>query len=366
MARLDVYQFLLEPRLGGPHVRIHDVAKALPDSVRTHVVTCGKSEKASVYLLKLRGIWRPLYLLELMLNPVLIVLLFMLKRMRSRMLFHVNGPPNIAPILAAVVLRVPVVWHFNDSYGSMMSLVRLGKFLMKLTPSRMVTSAHAVAAAYGVTDYDVFYAPVNEKVWKRPEDAPFGPRDEDGSPVLLCVGNINPVKAHDVLLDALALLQAEGYSPLPKLRIVGARLDTHEEQYQKLATHDMREQLTLLGKQQGDVIRKELSACTLSLLPSRSEACPIALLEAMSMSCACIATKVGGVREMLSEQSGWLVPADDARAMADAIKQALAATPEELAEKGRAARETIEATFTVEAIAEVTRRVYSKLARVEL
>jgi glycosyltransferase involved in cell wall biosynthesis len=57
------------------------------------------------------------------------------------------------------------------------------------------------------------------------------------------------------------------------------------------------------------------------VLPSRAENFPIALLEAMSWALPSVATRVGGVAEMIEPgTSGLLVPPDDATALANAIE----------------------------------------------
>lgn len=366
MAKLNVYQFLLDPRLGGPNVRIRGVASRLPESISTRIVTCGKSDFGDLTLLNLRSFWRPLYGLELLINALLITLIFLPKRFTQRLLFHVNGPPNIAPMIAAVVLRVPVVWHFNDSYGSMKPLVMLGKLLSKLVRTQKVVSAHAVAPPYGVENYEVLYAPVDAALFKHDPNHARSSEEHQREPVLLCVGNLNPIKGHDVLLDALQLLREEHYAPLPKLRVIGAKLATHQEQLRKLEEHPASDLLTLLDRQPGEVIRAELSACTLSVLPSRSEACPIALLEAMSMRCVCIASDVGGVREMLDDESGFMVPPEQPRALADAIKRALASTESERESMRDAVRTRIEERFSLDAVTQTTREIYARLAKREL
>jgi glycosyltransferase involved in cell wall biosynthesis len=74
----------------------------------------------------------------------------------------------------------------------------------------------------------------------------------------------------------------------------------------------------------------------LFVLPSRSEGIPIALLEAMSCGLACVASRVGGVPELLGD-CGVMFEAGDAGALASAIA-GLAGDTAKRAELGRRAR----------------------------
>jgi glycosyltransferase involved in cell wall biosynthesis len=71
-------------------------------------------------------------------------------------------------------------------------------------------------------------------------------------------------------------------------------------------------------------VRKDISVLNRLLdvfvLPSREEACPMALLEAMAAGKAAVATAVGGTPEVVThEVDGWLVPPDDPEALSQAL-----------------------------------------------
>lgn len=65
-----------------------------------------------------------------------------------------------------------------------------------------------------------------------------------------------------------------------------------------------------------------MSRYDLFVLSSCHEGCPNVLLEAMALGIPCIATDVGGVSEVISHgENGYLVPANDEKALADAISE---------------------------------------------
>ena len=81
------------------------------------------------------------------------------------------------------------------------------------------------------------------------------------------------------------------------------------------------------------------------VLPSDNEGHPNALLEAMSCGLPCVATKVGGSTEVLSDGSGLLVPRRDRNPMVSAIMR-LAKDVELRGRLGKAARVRVESRYS--------------------
>jgi glycosyltransferase involved in cell wall biosynthesis len=80
------------------------------------------------------------------------------------------------------------------------------------------------------------------------------------------------------------------------------------------------------------------------VLTSRTEGTPIALLEAMAAEVPIIATAVGGVPDVVSSQEALLVPPDDSRAVATALREVFQ-HPDAARRRARAARERLERAF---------------------
>jgi glycosyltransferase involved in cell wall biosynthesis len=83
-----------------------------------------------------------------------------------------------------------------------------------------------------------------------------------------------------------------------------------------------------------------LAAFDLFALTSRTEGTPMVILEAMWAALPIIATRVGGVPDVLRARDAWLVPPEDTAAIANAIG-ALAGDAEHCAQLARAARERV-------------------------
>src|SRR5215218_4873486 len=86
---------------------------------------------------------------------------------------------------------------------------------------------------------------------------------------------------------------------------------------------------------------RALREADIFLLPSTSEGLPVALLEAMAYGKPIVATRVGGIPDVLADGTeGMLVPPGDAAALAGAVT-ALVGDPARARELGRAAKERV-------------------------
>jgi glycosyltransferase involved in cell wall biosynthesis len=104
-------------------------------------------------------------------------------------------------------------------------------------------------------------------------------------------------------------------------------------------------------------IFSELAEWDLFVLPSREDAFPLAVLEAMATGLPVIGTRVGGMPEQVTPETGILVDADDVEALAGAILK-LARQPERRAAMGAAARRRVESDLTSERQAEHLHEAY--------
>ena len=76
-------------------------------------------------------------------------------------------------------------------------------------------------------------------------------------------------------------------------------------------------------------------------MPSFAEGLPVVIMEAMAAGRPVIATFVAGIPELVTPETGRLVPAGDAGALAEAILALAAISRERLAEMGQDARERV-------------------------
>jgi glycosyltransferase involved in cell wall biosynthesis len=139
--------------------------------------------------------------------------------------------------------------------------------------------------------------------------------------IVLAVGRLSKEKAHIDLLAAFNRLRETNPEINCKLIIVGegperGRLEAAAESFSRKAN-------VIFAGQVSDV-RPFYAAADVLALPSYSEGSPNVLLEAMAAEIPVVATRVGGVPEIVEDNvSALLVAANDSSSMAAAIARVL-------------------------------------------
>ncbi|MBC7266803.1 MAG: glycosyltransferase family 4 protein [Coriobacteriia bacterium] len=130
---------------------------------------------------------------------------------------------------------------------------------------------------------------------------------DDALFVLLVVARPYPGKGIDVLLEALSRGLAQEPDLVEGIRVFVAGESSHVSRYQaRLHETGLERVVVFLGHR--DDIPDLLSAADAAVLPSLYEGLPYAISEAMAAGRAVIATRVGGIPEMLEDgRSGLLV-----------------------------------------------------------
>jgi glycosyltransferase involved in cell wall biosynthesis len=152
------------------------------------------------------------------------------------------------------------------------------------------------------------------------------------------VGRVSHEKGLDVLLDATKLL-----NDLPiQLTVVGDGAARKQLEEFGAGVHVA---VNWAGMQE-DASRM-LAAFDLVVLSSRTEGTPIILLEAMSASIPVVATSVGGVPDVISQQEGVLVPTENPAALAAGIRAAYMDRPAAM-KRADAGRARLAAEFSID------------------
>ena len=191
---------------------------------------------------------------------------------------------------------------------------------------------------------------------------PSGAPGPPGPPVLAVVGNLREAKGYPDLIEAMALLVKEH----PAIVCLCAGRDDSGGAIPALAEgRGLSRALRWLGFVDGvdevdgvDKMDRIYAAADVVVSASHWEGCPINILEAMRAARPIVATRVGGVPELIDDRrEGLLVPAREPAALAKAISSLLAA-PDECAALGAAARARFLRQFTVERMVAEHTRIY--------
>jgi glycosyltransferase involved in cell wall biosynthesis len=154
------------------------------------------------------------------------------------------------------------------------------------------------------------------------------------SPHLVCIGRLSAEKGHEVLIEAARHLAREGVAFELTLVGDGPRRSALEALIQQYGLKDC---LRIAGWASGAEVREQVQAARALVLPSHYEGLPVVIMEAFALGRPVIATRVGGVPELVEPGvNGWLVAPGSAEALADAMRQALTAPVHELEKMGSA------------------------------
>ena len=182
----------------------------------------------------------------------------------------------------------------------------------------------------------------------------------DGAPLIGTVGRLDPVKAYDVLLRALAIMRKGWKGPVaPCLVIVGDGPDRGRLEG-VIAELGLADAVRLAGWQRD--VQPLLCTMDVFVLSSNSEGTSVSLLEAMQASRPVVATAVGGNPDVLGpELAAQLVPARAPAELAHLLTATLA-EPENLARLAQASRKRVDAEFSQRRMFVGYEALYSELA----
>jgi|GEM_PF-578800 len=127
---------------------------------------------------------------------------------------------------------------------------------------------------------------------------------------------------------------------------------------QRIIEMDLENDMRLLGERSD--IPVLMHGADFFVLPSSHEGMPNALMEAMAAGCAPVASRVGGIPELIEDgSSGLLFPSDDAGALATCLL-AVSSDPDLRGRLGARARVVIDTGFSAAAMIRATTAIYER------
>jgi glycosyltransferase involved in cell wall biosynthesis len=169
-------------------------------------------------------------------------------------------------------------------------------------------------------------------------------------------GRMTAVKRTDDLLTTLAGLRERRVDAL--LLLVGDG-DDRERLEQRAHDLGLARSCLFLGYQQD--VAPWYALCDAVVLTSASEGTPVTIIEALAAGRAVVATRVGGVPDVVDEgETGFLVRPADTHALAERL-EILAREPARRAEMGRTGRKRVLERYAVERLVDDVDRLYGEL-----
>jgi glycosyltransferase involved in cell wall biosynthesis len=213
----------------------------------------------------------------------------------------------------------PLSVRFPRVHGQVMeALESIGRVTVvseAVRASVIATAGERVATDLlpNVVDEDTFRLPTSDEAW-----------DPDQ---ILFVGVVRRVKGLDVLVRAMDLLRRR--RPRLRLKVLGApfyRGYQRDEREVRDLIHELRlgRRIEFMGQATPAEVASAMRDSAALVLPSRREAFPTVLLEALASGTPVVATRCGGPEEVVTDAVGRLVPPEDPNALAQAIDEIVA------------------------------------------
>lgn len=158
----------------------------------------------------------------------------------------------------------------------------------------------------------------------------------EGGPRFVAIGRFVEQKGQLIALDALA--EVVNTTPQAHLTLIGDG-EMRQAIEARITTLGLSDHVTLTGWVDEARILAELQNAHALLMPSFAEGLPMVIMEAMAAGRVVIATYIAGIPELvLPDKTGWLVPAGDAAALANAMQELARTAPADLAQMAKMGR----------------------------
>jgi glycosyltransferase involved in cell wall biosynthesis len=142
------------------------------------------------------------------------------------------------------------------------------------------------------------------------------------SPLICYVGNLQPEKGPDILINGFRVLTEKMRARRAELVVLGdgplmRPLESLVHEY------SLADRVRLLGRRPNAEVAVWVSAADVLCLPSLREGCPNVVLEALASGRPVVASNVGGVPELLDQDNGLLVPPGQPQLLGEALAAAV-------------------------------------------
>ena len=290
---------------------------------------------------------------------------------------HYAIPHSVSALLARQMLaaRGRTLPFITTLHGTDITLVGLDRSYLPITRFAIEESDGVTAIsshlrdrtreAFEVTsEIEVIHNFVNCDVYVRKPDLVAAMRPQFAAPatatepqerLLVHLSNFRPVKRVQDVIEVFARVARA----LPaRLMLIGDGPDRSAAE-QLALHHNVRDRIHFLGKQ--DNVNELLPLADLMLMPSQMESFGLAALEAMACSVPAIATRVGGVPELIEDQAnGLLFDVGDIESMSTAAIALLRDEPR-LQAMSAAARKTAQDRFCASRIIPQYENYYNRV-----
>lgn len=223
---------------------------------------------------------------------------------------HASKSITVGAALFSAVWHVPVVFDVQD-FLSRPRILRLG-FRRRYVATGQAIAQYLKGLGIGEPQIAIISSiPPDES--RRPVT-----RSEHKNPTIIFVGELHrEIKGEDVLLRAFAELRPS----VPNVRLVLVGDGPDRPRDERLAAElQLSGTVTFRGQLPPPLLMQELDAADVLAVASHTEGMPRVILEAFARGLPVVATRVGGIPEVVQDgHNGYLVPPNDPSALAAAL-----------------------------------------------
>lgn len=177
-------------------------------------------------------------------------------------------------------------------------------------------------------------------------DAPF-----------VCIGRLCTQKAQVLVVKALA--EVVQTHPQARVILIGDG-DTRPAIEALITQHGLADHIALQGWADNAAVQDALAGSRALLLPSFAEGLPIVIMEAFARARPVVSTFIAGIPELVTPDTGWLIPAGDVPALVQTMRTCLDTTPEVLAQMGEAGRARVAQAHDLQANASKLQALFAQ------
>jgi glycosyltransferase involved in cell wall biosynthesis len=357
-----IAHFIFDNRTGGPHSYIFEIQRSIVD-FEIVIVVPGHVNYSNYELYKFRKNNFLTKFLEYLIH--FFQCLFLGLRLPN--VWHIHSVVNISPVLAGIILGKTCIVHVHETSPSLSAyfffLKCLNKAFKKIILFSVVDEL-TLPLKIGVSS--VHRGFVDTRFWKIESDELFDFKVDSNRfyRKFIMIANINPLKGIRELF--LALVEFGDRIIEFRISIIGSFLVNHHdynssllELRKKIESKYPNISINFLGPLDRNALLCELSSSDVYISTSKSEAFPISILEAMSMSLPVISTDVGDIRKVVNENSGNILISDmNSEEIINAIVKMSNKSPLELFGIGQKNRDIVEEKYSLDVALNELKRDY--------
>jgi glycosyltransferase involved in cell wall biosynthesis len=177
--------------------------------------------------------------------------------------------------------------------------------------------------------------------------------------IMLFLSRITPVKGLPMLIHALNAVRHDFNDWL--LVIAGADEFNHKaEVLEIINNYRLEKNVLFTGLLLGQDKRNAFAAADLFVLPTKREAAPVVVLEALGAGIPVLTTKGAPWENLISQNCGWWADVTS-EAIAEDLKDALCCSPEKLRSMGKKGKDLVASKYTWTKSAQMTLELYAWL-----